>query len=175
MSTSSFRARELEALRMELRRELRMEANVFAEDDDFDATDDDDGDDAVVGTPARSRAARRLTSASKGTLRPSSRAFESPSRSLRVDDFKDALSPMRGLGSALGAVTEKENKRRPAPSRRRRDVDVVGQGRGHDYEDAYEAHGCLVLGAAPESLVGLAERYWAQRFANAVGFETREL
>ena len=52
---------------------------------------------------------------------------------------------------------------------------VVGQGRGHDYEDAYEAHGCLVLGAAPESLVGLAERYWAQRFANAVGFETREL
>ena len=75
MSTSSFRARELEALRMELRRELRMEANVFAEDDDFDATDDDDGDDAVVGTPARSRAARRLTSASKGTSRPSSRAF----------------------------------------------------------------------------------------------------
>jgi hypothetical protein len=123
MSTSSFRARELEALRMELRRELRMEANVFAEDDDFDATDDDDGDDAVVGTPARSRAARRLTSASKRTSRPSSRAFESPSRSLRVNDFKDALSPMRGLGSA--PVAEKEKKGRPAPSRRRRDVDVV--------------------------------------------------
>ena len=127
MSTSSFRARELEALRMELRRELRMEANVFAEDDDFDATDDDDGDDAVAGTPARSRAARRLTSASKGTSRPSSRAFESPSRSLRVNDFKDALSPMRGLGSAPVASKEKEKRRHPAaaPSRRRRDVDVV--------------------------------------------------
>jgi hypothetical protein len=37
-----------------------------------------------------------------------------------VDDFKDALSPMRGLGSA--PVAEKEKKGR---SRRRRDVDVV--------------------------------------------------
>ena len=121
MSASSFRARELEALRMELRRELRMEANVFAEDDDLDASDGDDGHDAVVGTPARSRVARRPTAASKSSSRPSSRAFKSPSRSHRVDDFSDVHSPMRGLGSAFVA------ERRPAtkPSGRRRDADVV--------------------------------------------------
>ena len=119
MSASSFRARELEALRMELRRELRMEANVFAEDDDLDASDGENGDDAVVGTPARSRVARRPTVASKGSSRPSSRAFKSPSRSHRVDDFSDVHSPMRGLGSAFVA------ERRPKPSGRRRDADVV--------------------------------------------------
>ena len=123
MSASSFRARELEALRMELRRELRMEANVFAEDDDLDASDDGDGDDAVVGTPARPRAARRPTAASKGTSRPSSRAFESPSRSHRVGDFKDVLSPMRGLGSAT--IAERRPEPTPKPSRRRRGADVV--------------------------------------------------
>ena len=70
MAASSFRARELEALRMGLGRELRMEANVFAEDDDLDASDGDDGHDAVVGTPARSRVARRPTGASKSSSRP---------------------------------------------------------------------------------------------------------
>ena len=108
---------------MELRRELRMEANVFAEDDDLDASDGENGDDAVVGTPARPRAARRPTAASKGTSRPSSRAFESPSRSHRVGDFKDVLSPMRGLGSAT--IAERRPEPTPKPSRRRRGADVV--------------------------------------------------
>ena len=107
---------------MELRRELRMEANVFAEDDDFDGSDDDDGNDAVVGTPARSRAARRPTTTSRGASRLSSRAFESPSRDHRLDDFEDALSPMRGLGSAT--IAQRRPKPTPTPSRRRRGADV---------------------------------------------------
>ena len=101
-SSSQFRAMELEQLRMELRRELRMEADVF--EDDASDCEDENFHDAVVGTPCR---VRRHGTRPVTTKTPTGAANAKAHAPLRVDGFSSVASPMRGLGSTPIAVRPK--------------------------------------------------------------------